>query len=160
MVRLVDDLLELSRINRGKLSLRKERVELAAILRSAVETSQPLIEEAGHQLAISVPPEPLILEGDSVRLAQVIANLLNNAAKYTERCGQIWLTTRCDDGWAVISVRDTGLGIPAEMLTRVFDMFAQVDRTAKHAQGRLGIGLTLARTIVQLHGGGIEARSE
>jgi signal transduction histidine kinase len=160
MVRLVDDLLEVSRITRGKIELRRERVELAAVLRSAVETSRPLMEAAGHQLAITVPPEPLILEADPVRLSQVIANLLNNAAKYTEEDGQIWLTARREGGEAAVSVRDTGLGIPADMLPRVFDMFAQVDRTLKRSQGGLGIGLTLARTLVEMHGGRVEARSE
>jgi signal transduction histidine kinase len=160
MVRLVDDLLEVSRITRGKIELRKERIELAAALRSAVETSRPLVEAACHQLAISVPPEPLLLEADPVRLSQVIANLLNNAAKYTEEGGRICLTARREGGEAVVSVRDTGLGIPAEMLPRVFDMFAQVDRTLKRSQGGLGIGLTLARTLVEMHGGRIEARSD
>jgi signal transduction histidine kinase len=160
MVRLVDDLLEVSRITRGKIELRRERVELAAVLRSAVETSRPLIEAARHQLAITVPPEPLILEADPVRLSQVIANLLNNAAKYTEEGGQIWLTARLEGGDAAVSVRDTGLGIPADMLSRVFDMFAQVDRTLKRSQGGLGIGLTLARTLVEMHGGRVEARSD
>jgi signal transduction histidine kinase len=159
MVRLVDDLLEVSRITRGKIELRKERVDLAAVVRSAVETSRPLIEAAHHHLAISLPPEPLILEADAIRLAQVIANLLNNAAKYTEEGGQIWLTARREGGEAAVSVRDSGLGIPADMLPRVFDMFAQVDRTLKRSQGGLGIGLTLARTLVEMHGGRVEARS-
>jgi PAS domain S-box-containing protein len=160
MVRLVDDLMEVSRITRGKVELRKERVELAAIVRGAVETSRPLIESAGHQLAISVSPEPMTLEADQVRLAQVIANLLNNAAKYTDRGGQIWLTAKREGGQAIVSVRDTGLGIPAEMLPRVFDMFAQVDRTLKRSQGGLGIGLTLAKRLVQMHGGQIDVFSE
>lgn len=160
MVRLVDDLMEVSRITRGKIDLRKERIELTAILRSAVEISQPLIESAHHQLAITLPPDPVILEADAVRLSQVIANLLNNAAKYTEEGGRIWLTARCEGGEAVISVRDSGLGIPADMLPRVFDMFAQVDRTLKRSQGGLGIGLTLARTLMEMHGGSIEARSD
>ena len=160
MVRLVDDLLEVSRITRGKIELRKERVELLAVIQSAVETSRPLIEEARHRLAVTLPPEPLALEADPVRLAQVIANLLNNAAKYTEEGGQIWLTARREADEAVVSVRDTGLGIPADMLPRVFDMFAQVDRTLKRSQGGLGIGLTLARTLVEMHGGRLEARSD
>jgi signal transduction histidine kinase len=160
MVRLVDDLLEVSRITRGKIELRRERVELAVVLRSAVETSRPLMEAARHQLAITVPPEPLTVDADPVRLSQVIANLLNNAAKYTEEGGQIWLTARREGGEAAVSVRDTGLGIPADMLHRVFDMFAQVDRTLKRSQGGLGIGLTLARTLVEMHGGRVEARSE
>jgi len=156
LVRLVDDLLEVSRITRGKIELRRERVEVAAVLRSAVETSRPLIEAARHQLAITVPPEPLTLEADAVRLSQVIANLLNNAAKYTEEGGQVWLTARREGGEVVISVRDTGLGIPAEMLPRVFDMFAQVGRTLKRSQGGLGIGLTLARTLGRCTGAALK----
>jgi PAS domain S-box-containing protein len=160
LVRLVDDLLEVSRITRGAIELRKERVALASILRNAVDTSRPLIEASHHNLAISIPPEPFMVEVDPVRLGQVIANLLNNAAKYTVEGGQIQLTARRQGDWALISVRDNGVGIPAEMLPRVFEMFAQVDRTLKRAQGGLGIGLTLARNLVHLHGGQIEAFSE
>jgi PAS domain S-box-containing protein len=159
MIRLVDDLLEVSRITRGKIELKKERVELVTIIRSAVETSRPLIETARHQLAISISPEPMTLEADPVRLAQVIANLLNNAAKYTNPEGQIWLGARRDRNDVIVSVRDNGLGIPAEMLPRIFDMFSQVDRTLKRSQGGLGIGLTLARNLVQMHGGQIEVQS-
>jgi CheY-like chemotaxis protein len=159
MVRLVDDLLDVSRITRGKIELRKESVDLAAIVASAVEASRPLIEAAGHRLTVSIPPEPMTLEADAVRLAQVIANLLNNAAKYTEEAGQIWLTVRREDGQAVVSVRDTGVGIPSEMLPHVFEAFTQADRSLSRAQGGLGIGLTLARSLVQMHGGTIEAHS-
>jgi signal transduction histidine kinase len=160
MIRLVDDLMEVSRITRGKIELRKERIELAAILRSAVETSRPLIEAARHELAISLPAEPVMLDADPVRLSQVVANLLNNAAKYTEEGGQIRLTARREGEEVAVSVKDTGLGIPANMLPRIFDMFAQVDRTLNRSQGGLGIGLTLARTLVEMHGGRIEAHSE
>jgi PAS domain S-box-containing protein len=160
LVRLVDDLLEVSRITRGKITLRKESVELVSILGSAVETSRPTIDASGHQLAIQISPEPMRLDADPVRLAQVVANLLNNAAKYTEPGGQIWLTARPNGGEAVISIRDTGMGIPPEMLARIFDMFMQVDRTVKRSQGGLGIGLTLSQSLVQLHGGTIEAKSE
>ena len=159
MVRLVDDLLEVSRITRGKIELRKERVTLAAVLGSAVETSRPLIESGRHHLEVSLPAEPLILEADPVRLCQVIANLLNNAAKYTEEGGQISLTARREGGEAAVSVRDSGLGIPPEMLPRIFDLFSQVDRTLKRSQGGLGIGLTLARTLAEMHGGRVEVRS-
>jgi PAS domain S-box-containing protein len=159
MVRLVDDLLEISRITRGKISLRKQTVELAAIVRSAVETSRPLIEAAGHQLAITLSAEPMTLDGDPVRLAQVISNLLNNAAKYTENSGQIWLHARRNGSTLEVSVRDNGTGIPADMLPRVFEMFAQVDTTLKRPQSGLGIGLTLARRLVEMHGGRIEAFS-
>jgi signal transduction histidine kinase len=160
MVRLVDDLLEVSRITRGKIELRRERVELAAVVRSAVETSRPLLDSARHRLAVALPPEPLFLDADPVRLSQVIANLLNNAAKYTEEGGQVWLTARREGAEAAVSVRDSGLGIPPEMLPRVFDLFAQVDRTLKRSQGGLGIGLSLVRTLVEMHGGRVEARSE
>jgi PAS domain S-box-containing protein len=159
LVRLVDDLLDASRITRGKVELRKQRVELAALVTSAVEASRPIIDAAGHQLAISVAPEPLLLDADPVRLVQVLVNLLNNAAKYTENGGQIWLAARASDGYAAISVRDTGVGIPAEVLPRVFDMFSQVDRTLSRAQGGLGIGLALARRFVEMHGGRIEVQS-
>jgi PAS domain S-box-containing protein len=159
MVRLVDDLLEVSRITRGKIELRSEKVQLVSVLRSAIETSRPLIDAAGHQLAISIAPEALLVEADPVRLAQVVANLLNNAAKYTEKGGQIWLTARREGSEAAISVRDNGMGIPRNMLPRVFDMFAQMDRTLKRAQGGLGIGLALAKRLVQMQGGRIEVKS-
>lgn len=160
LVRLVDDLLEVSRITRGKIELRKETVELAGIIDGAVETTRPLIESSAHQLAIAVPPEPITISADPLRLMQVVANLLTNAAKYTDRGGQIWLAARREGDEAVISVRDTGLGIPHEMLGHVFDMFSQVDRTLNRSQGGLGIGLTLAKSFVQMHGGSIEAHSD
>jgi signal transduction histidine kinase/ActR/RegA family two-component response regulator len=159
LVRLVDDLLEVSRITRGKIELRKKSVDLVAVIASAVEISRPLIEAAGHQLAITLSPEPMALEADAVRLSQVIANLLNNAAKYTDKGGQIWLSAQRQGGEAVVSVRDTGCGISADMLPRIFDMFAQVDRTLERAQGGLGIGLSLAKNLVEMHGGRIEAHS-
>jgi PAS domain S-box-containing protein len=160
MVRLVDDLLEISRVTRGKVQLRKESVELAVVIHNAVETSQPLIEEAGHQLAIAVPPEPLTLEADPIRLTQVISNLLNNAAKYTKENGQIWLTARAEGDEVVVSVRDNGIGIAAEHLPRIFEMFSQITPSLDRAQGGLGIGLSLVRALVELHGGRIEAKSE
>jgi PAS domain S-box-containing protein len=160
LVRLVDDLLEISRITRGKIELRKERVELTSIVQSALETSKPLLERAGHNLHVSLPTGPVWLEADPVRLAQVLANLLNNAANYTEEGGQIWLTAHLENGDVAISVRDSGLGIPPEMLPQVFELFAQVDRNLKRAQGGLGIGLALVKSLVQLHGGRVEAHSE
>lgn len=160
LIHLVDDLLEVSRITRGKIELRREMIELASVVRGVVEASRPLIEAARHQLAIALPPEPLTLHADAVRLTQVLSNLLNNAAKYTDHGGQIWLTARRLGNEVMISVRDTGVGLPVEMLPRIFDLFAQVDRTLHRSQGGLGIGLTLARSLVQLHGGRIEARSE
>ncbi|MGZ8245483.1 PAS domain S-box protein [Methylomagnum sp.] len=160
LVRLVDDLLEVSRISRGKIELRKERVDLAAVLGHALETSQPLIKAAGHQLSVALPPEPICLDADPVRLAQVFANLLNNAAKYTEPGGRIQITAERQGGVAVVSIRDSGVGIPVEMLPRVFDLFAQVDRSLGRAQGGLGIGLALVRNLVEMHGGRVEAHSE
>jgi PAS domain S-box-containing protein len=159
MVRLVDDLLEVSRITGGKIALRREPAALAAIIESAVETSRPLIEAAAHQLTVTLPEEPLVVDADPIRMAQVISNLLNNAAKYTPEEGQITLRATREGDEAVLSVRDNGLGIPAPMLPLVFEMFAQVDRTLKRAQGGLGIGLALARSLVELHGGRIEAHS-
>jgi two-component system, sensor histidine kinase len=159
LVRLVDDLLEVSRITRGKIELRKETVELAGIARNAIETSRPLIDAAGLQLAISLPQDPMLLNGDPVRLAQIFANLLNNAAKYTDEGGQIWFTARRENEEVVVSVRDTGIGIPKDVLPKVFDMFMQVDRTTDRSQGGLGIGLTLVRSLAQLHEGSVSAYS-
>jgi PAS domain S-box-containing protein len=158
MVRLVDDLMEVSRITRGKIELRREPVEVAAVVRSAVETSRPLIEAARHKLEVEIPPEPLTLDGDPVRLTQVIANLLNNAAKYTDEGGRIWLNVTKSGGIVKISVKDSGTGIPAEMLPQVFELFTQVDRSNR-TQGGLGIGLTLVKSLVEMHGGRVEAKS-
>ncbi|MGC3968108.1 MAG: hybrid sensor histidine kinase/response regulator [Pirellulales bacterium] len=160
LVRLVDDLMEVSRITRGKIELRTERVELAAVIRSAVEISKPLIESLRHRLAISIPPDPLTVDGDPVRLSQVVANLLNNSAKYMDEGGQIRLQVRGAGNSVQISIRDSGIGIPPEMLPHIFTMFTQVDRSARQAQGGLGIGLTLVRTLVEMHGGRVEALSE
>lgn len=165
MVRLVDDLLDISRITRNKLELRKERVELASVVASAVETSRPLIEANGHTFESRLPEEPIWLEADVTRLAQVLANLLNNAAKYTETGGRIELAAVCQNlpervgAEVVIQVTDSGIGISADMLPRVFDMFTQVDETQNRSQGGLGVGLTLVRQLVEMHGGAIEARS-
>jgi len=159
IVTLVDDLMEVSRITRGKIDLRLERVPVAEIVHSAVETSQLPIERAGHQLAVALPEEPLVLLADRVRLTQVFANLLNNAAKYTDPGGRIWVEVWREDGQAVVSVRDTGIGIPPEALGRVFDMFAQAHRAVGRGQGGLGIGLTMVRSLVEMHHGAVEARS-
>ncbi|HXZ85555.1 MAG TPA: PAS domain S-box protein, partial [Myxococcota bacterium] len=159
LIRLVDDLLEVSRITSGKVDLRRERVELADVVRAALEASMPAIDAAGHQLELALAGEPLVLEADAVRLAQVLANLLNNAAKYTEEGGSIQLSARREGGSAVVSVRDNGLGIPPAMLPRVFDLFTQIDRTLGRAQGGLGIGLALVKRLVEMHGGRVEARS-
>ena len=160
LVRLVDDLLEVSRISRGTFLLRKERVSLATVVRNAVETSTPLIQAGGHELVESLPPEPLWLEGDPVRLAQILANLLNNAAKYTEDGGRIELRAWREGEEAVVSVRDNGVGIAPEMLPRLFDMFSRGDRDTGRSQGGLGIGLALARRLVEMHAGSLEGSSE
>jgi PAS domain S-box-containing protein len=160
MVRLVDDLMEVSRITRGKIGLRKEPLAIAAIIDGAVETSRPLIEARGHRLELEIPSEPLALEGDPVRLTQVVANLLNNAAKYTDPGGRIALAVRREGDAVVISVADTGAGIPPDMLHRVFDLFIQGDGNAERVEGGLGIGLTLVKTLVEMHGGTVAAFSE
>jgi PAS domain S-box-containing protein len=159
MVRMVDDLLEVSRISRGKIELRKERVELASVLRNAVDSSLPLLEGAKHAFSVDIPDNPIYLDADPVRLSQVFANLLNNAAKYTPPGGKVSMRVSLHEQLAVVCVQDNGEGIPAGMLGRVFNMFTQVN-TGVRAQGGLGIGLTLARTLVHLHGGTIEAHSE
>jgi PAS domain S-box-containing protein len=159
IVTLVDDLMEVSRITRGKIDLRLERVPVAEIIQSAVETGQVAIERAGHQLAVALPEAPLVLLADRVRLTQVFANLLNNAAKYTDPGGRIWVDVRQVDGMVAVSVRDTGIGIPEESLGRVFDMFAQAHRAVGRGQGGLGIGLTMVRSLVEMHHGSVEAHS-
>ena len=159
MVRIVDDLMEISRVSRGKIELRKESVELAAVLRNAVDTSMPLIEAGRHVFGLDMPDEPLLLQGDPVRLSQVFSNLLNNAAKYTPPGGRIQLRVGVEQGNAVICVEDNGDGIPPEMLKRVFNMFTQLGGRER-SQGGLGIGLTLARALVEMHGGAIEAASD
>jgi CheY-like chemotaxis protein/two-component sensor histidine kinase len=160
MVRLVDDLLDLSRISRGKLELRREQVQLAAILNSAVETSRPLIDHLGHQLTVTLPSQSILVDADLTRLAQVFSNLLNNSAKYMDRGGHIELAAEWQGSDVVVSVRDTGIGIAAEQLPGIFHMFSQVDTSLERSQGGLGIGLTLVKRLVEMHGGRIEARSE
>jgi signal transduction histidine kinase/ActR/RegA family two-component response regulator len=160
MVRLVDDLFEVSRITRGKIELRIERTDLSAVIRQAVETSRPLIDALGQKLEVDVPSEPLWVAGDPIRLAQVFANLLNNASKFSDERGVILLTVRRRADTVEVSVRDFGAGISREMLPRVFDMFMQGRRRAPRNLGGLGIGLTLAKSLVGSHGGDVEARSE
>ncbi|MGE0759245.1 MAG: ATP-binding protein, partial [Pirellulaceae bacterium] len=159
MVRLIDDLLDMSRISRNKLEIRKENVALAAVVESAVESSRSLIQECGHDLTVSLPSQPIHLDADPIRLAQVFSNLLNNAAKYTRRGGHIWLTAQREGSDAIVSVRDNGIGIAADMLSGIFDMFTQVDRSLERSHGGLGIGLTLVRRLVDMHDGTIEAHS-
>jgi signal transduction histidine kinase len=160
MVRLVDDLLDLSRISRGVVTLRKERVELASAVHAALETSAPLIRQRGHDLVVQLPEEPVYLHADPTRLAQVFANLLHNAAKYTEPRGHLRLTGERVDDEVVVRVWDTGIGIPADALGRVFEIFAQVEHAGTRAQGGLGVGLSLVRGLVELHGGTVEAHSD
>jgi signal transduction histidine kinase/ActR/RegA family two-component response regulator len=159
LVRLVDDLLDVSRILRGKIELRPEPVALAAVFARAVEVAQPTVDAQGQGLAVSLPPQPVRLEADVVRLAQVVGNLLVNAAKYTDRAGRIWLTGERDGAEAVIRVRDSGVGIAPELLPRVFDLFTQADRSLARSRGGLGIGLTVVRRLVELHGGTVVATS-
>lgn len=159
-VRLLDELLDVSRITRGKIELRKTPVDLAAVVAEAVETTRPLIDERGHRLTVQVPDEPLHVHADATRLGQVIANLLNNAAKFTDPGGAIVVTLATHDTDAIVRVRDTGHGIPPEMHSHVFDLFTQVDPSLARSQGGLGIGLTLVRRIVEMHGGRVEVQSE
>jgi PAS domain S-box-containing protein len=160
LIRLVDDLLEVSRISSGKIELKRTPIDLAAAALSAVETTRPALEAARHQLDLNLPAEPLAAHADFVRIAQVIANLLSNAVKYTDPGGRIALSVRREGGEAVISVRDSGVGIAPELAPRLFEMFAQAEGTRYRAQGGLGIGLALAKRLVDLHGGRIEARSD
>jgi PAS domain S-box-containing protein len=159
LARLVDDLLDVSRITLGKVKLQKERVELAAVVTRAVETSRPAIDARRHRLTLSLPPRGVQVEADPTRLAQIISNLLTNAAKYTDEGGQVFLTAEREGAQVVIRVRDTGMGIPAELLTHVFDLFIQGDRTLDRSDGGLGIGLTLVRRLVEMHGGTVAATS-
>ncbi len=159
MVRLVDDLLEISRITSGKVELRRAAVDLNTVLRNAVEASTALIDENQHKLSLLFPETSLMVYGDAVRLEQVFTNLLNNAARYTPRGGQICVNARRDGDGAIISVRDNGIGILPDMLPRLFDMFAQERRIAIGAQEGLGIGLHLVQRLVKMHGGSVEAHS-
>ena len=158
LARLIDDLLDVSRIDRGKLELRTQPLAVAAMLQTAIDTARPNIDAQGHELVVRYPPEPLYVEGDMVRLAQVVANLLNNAAKFTPPNGRIELSVRAEDERVAVSVADNGIGIAPERLQEVFDAFVQLD-SSKPSAGGLGLGLTLARSIVRRHGGDLEARS-
>ncbi len=160
MTRLMDDLMDLSRISRSRIVLRKTRLRLAEAVHNAVDTSRPLIDERGHDLLLSVPAEAIHVEGDGTRLCQVFANLLNNAAKYTDTGGRIRLAVERQGSDVVVTVEDNGVGIPAQMLTRVFDMFAQVDRSLERSQGGLGIGLNIVKRLVEMHDGSITAQSD
>ena len=159
MVRLIDDLLDMSRISQGKVELRRQQVDLASVLKNAVEASEALIATAGHNLIVELPGTPVLLDGDPARLTQVFSNLLNNSAKYTRPGGRIKVDASVDGDAAQVSIIDSGIGIAPEHLPRIFDMFAQGQDAPDHAPGGLGIGLTLARRLLDLHGGNIEARS-
>jgi len=159
MVRLVDDLLDISRVTQGKMELRSDRLELRAVIDAALETSRPLIEQAGHDLVVTLPDEPVFVYGDATRLAQVVSNLLNNSAKYTRNGGHIRLTVQRDGEVVTVSVADDGIGIPPAMLGKVFEMFAQVDRQLEKSTGGLGIGLSLVKGLVDMHGGTVDAHS-
>jgi PAS domain S-box-containing protein len=160
LVRLVDDLLEVSRISRGAFELRREPVDLATVVRNAVETSEPHMQLARHRFRVSVPDQPLWLDGDPVRLAQILSNLLNNAAKYTPEGGEIRLEAREENGWVRIAVCDSGIGIRPQALPGIFEMFGRGDQAAESEGPSLGIGLSLARRLAQMHGGDVEAHSE
>ena len=160
MVRLIDDLMDVSRISRGKLELREERVELAVVLNNAIETCRPIIESSGLELTLSVPGKPIFLYADVTRLAQVFANLLNNAAKFSDPGSRIWLSVDLEGGEVVVSVKDNGVGIAAEMLTKIFEMFTQVHGPLLQSRGGLGIGLSLVKRLVGLHGGSVVAKSQ
>ncbi|TFW27957.1 hybrid sensor histidine kinase/response regulator [Massilia horti] len=160
MVRLVDDLLDVSRINTGKLAIKMGRVELKAVINDALEVVRSYIELHGHELAIDLPDRPVFLHGDATRLAQILSNLLNNAAKYTNRGGRVSLSARVVDDELVLTVADTGIGIAPDMLDSVFEMFVQVDSTLERTNAGLGVGLSLTRRLVELHGGTIAAASE
>ncbi|WP_198115143.1 hybrid sensor histidine kinase/response regulator [Massilia rhizosphaerae] len=159
MVRLVDDLLDVSRINTGKFTIKSGRVELKAVVNDALEVVRPYIELHGHELTIDLPDRPVFLNGDATRLAQILSNLLNNAAKYTNRGGRVGLRATVDDHTLTLVVSDTGIGIAPDMLDTVFEMFVQVDSTLERSNAGLGVGLSLARKLVELHGGTIEAHS-
>ena len=161
MVHLVDDLLDVSRISQDKVVLRRAPVDVAAVVQNALETSRPLVDAGRHELTVRLPaPRTLTVDADVTRLTQIIANLLNNAAKYTPEGGRVEVSAQREGEQALICVKDSGVGIPPEMLPRVFDMFAQVDRSLERAQGGLGIGLALVRRLVEMHGGTVQVSSE
>ena len=160
LTRMVDDLLDVSRISLGKIDLRSGPIDLAAVAAAAVEATRPLIDARGHRLSVELPRGPLRVRGDATRLTQVLVNLLTNAAKYTPEGGQIRLAAGREGDGAVVRVRDNGVGIPPEMLPKVFDLFIQVEQSLERSQGGLGIGLTLVQRLVELHGGSVAASSE
>lgn len=160
MVRLVDDLLDVGRINTGKIELRRDKVLLGEIIRDAIDSTRPHMQAAGHEVEVCMPERSVMMVADRARLAQVLSNLLNNAAKFTPRGGRISLTAKLENECVLLSVRDTGAGIPSEMLSRIFEMFTQIDNSLIRSRGGLGIGLSIVRTIVELHGGTVQAQSD
>lgn len=158
--RLVDDLLDISRVGVGKIELKLERVSLHEVVQRSVESTRPLIRERRHVLDVIMPAAPIVFEGDSTRLEQVFTNLIQNAAKYTPEGGHIWVKGTTEGPEAVVHVQDTGVGIPHDMLPRIFDLFTQVETSRPQAQGGLGIGLSLVKTMVALHGGSVQVHSD
>jgi CheY-like chemotaxis protein len=156
----VDDLLDVSRVTRGKVELQKEEIDLATVLAQAVETSRPLIDARRHTLSVVLPEEPVHLLADLTRMSQVVSNLLNNAAKYMEEGGRMWLTAENGNGEVILRVRDEGVGIPPEMLSQIFGLFTQVDRSLDRSEGGLGIGLALVQSLIEMHGGSVAAFSD
>jgi signal transduction histidine kinase len=159
LVRMIDDLLDLSRVRLGKITLRRQHVDFKDVLNSALETVQPLILDSKHQLTVRLPNAPCMLDADVTRLVQVLGNLLTNAAKYTPPGGCIEVNVAVEQGMLVVRITDSGVGIPPEMLTKVFELFTQVDHSLERSRGGLGLGLALVRNIVAMHGGTIEAQS-
>lgn len=160
LIRLVDDLLDVSRITRGKLQLRKATIDLAEVVRDALATSKPHLEEGKQQVVANLPDDTIHVHGDPNRLAQVVSNLLNNAAKFTPPGGKVEITLECEDGEAIVLVKDNGVGIPVEKQDQVFEMFSQVNDPLNRGNTGLGIGLTLVKSLVELHGGSVEVHSE
>jgi PAS domain S-box-containing protein len=158
--RLVDDLLDVSRIVRGKVQLKRERIELNSLLQQTVETARPSVDAQRHTLTVSLPPTPVFVDGDPLRLTQIVTNLLNNAVKYTEKGGRIWLSAQREGDRLVLEVRDNGIGISKDLMPRIFDLFTQADRSLERSQGGMGIGLTLVRNLVEMHGGSVTAHSD
>jgi CheY-like chemotaxis protein/two-component sensor histidine kinase len=160
MERLIDDLLDIARITRNKLELRRQRLDLRGVIQQAVESGRPLAEAAKHEVKVELPAEPLAVLGDHVRLAQILGNLLSNAYKYTEPGGHVTVRARREAGEVVVSVKDDGIGIRPDLLPRVFDIFTQVDSRLERARGGLGLGLALVKRLVEMHGGSVEAFSQ
>jgi CheY-like chemotaxis protein/two-component sensor histidine kinase len=159
LIRMVDDLLDVSRMTRGLIELRREAVPASEVISAALEIARPLVDDKQQHMSVSLPAPQVKLHADRIRLTQALANLLNNAARYTEAGGKIWVTGETEDQYLVVRIRDTGVGLAPVMIGRIFHLFEQVDAPGKRAQGGLGIGLTLARSLVEMHGGAIEAHS-